>query len=130
MSIWIQESKVGDDEGHACSLDLAVTSLGGRDSAGGGGGGNVFTVGSVSKTKHEKTWRNGGTNPLKLLRKLVSEEEKVPELPKALLTQLRPMKELQTLPEPGTVKYLPVAPASMTVATFWKMFLCFESVYV
>ena len=56
--------------------------------------------------------------PLKLPRKLVSAEEKTPELPKALFWQLRPMNELQTLPLPGTVKYLPVAPASKIVLTF------------
>jgi hypothetical protein len=61
--------------------------------------------------------------PLKLPRKLVSAEEKVPELPNALFWQLRPMKELQTLPLLGTVKYLPVVPLSSGIATFWNLFL-------
>lgn len=61
--------------------------------------------------------------PLKLPRKLVSAEEKVPELPKALFWQLRPMKELQTLPLLGTVKYLPVVPDSRGICTFWNLLL-------
>jgi len=64
--------------------------------------------------------------PLKLLRKLVSAEEKRPELPKALLTQLRPRTELQAEPLEGTVKYLPVAPASMMVLTFWNLLLFYS----